>query len=176
MCRESSHYDPLDPRWDKVCALLPVVQEWLSVVSDLVLEHKCAIPSAETNFECRVQENLDDATQDNDGTVAFATAAGDLAYRPVETLPIDVDERIRLRSVYEQYEACQDELSHGQWKAVCLRYRDGLSQAEIATRLGRSRSTVHGLLNRAHRCKEAYRTRMREAEFRVARKFLNKSE
>ena len=83
------------------------------------------------------------------------------------------DNRIRLRNVFEFYEECQHALTDKQWVAVCLRYRDGLTQEEIVARLGITRSAVSATLKRARENMEEHYRKLREDRFKLTRKYLN---
>lgn len=156
---------------DELRALLPTVERWLACVR-ILLEKHC-IRSRETN-----------ANHDNSQTTDAVPGVGSIEpissakpvrqeHAPVDALPRDADERQRLRAIFEQYEACQDSLTAPQWTVVCLRFLDCLTEREIARRLGRSRSAVNGLLQRAKKEKDVEQRRLREEIFLIKRKHLN---
>ncbi len=166
-----------DPRWDEVCASLPAVRRWLELVAQLVGELEPGVPSETLDLNVGVSPSVGRTLAGMPG-VADDLAAPPSSVsvslgRPVDSMPDDVDERVRLRLLFEQYETCQEELSSRQWRTVCLRFRDGLTQSQIGVTLKKSRSSVHGLLKRAHQVKEAYRQRLRSERYRLARKNLN---
>lgn len=165
-----------DPRWGEIRASLPMVERWFALVVELLRlggsgEQGRSLGGSDA-FRS-LAEVLRDVAPDasealDDDSPVFRNPEG----VPIEMLPIDVDERIRLRSVFEQYEECQDIFTPAQWPAVCLRYRDALPEEQVAVCLGKGRSTVHGLLKRARLRKEKYQRQRRKETFVIARKYL----
>jgi DNA-directed RNA polymerase specialized sigma24 family protein len=64
----------------------------------------------------------------------------------------------------ESYTPCWDRLSRKQRQAVQLHYGEGKRIKDVAEILGRSSSTVHGLLSRARETKDKHNERMRRQE------------
>lgn len=81
-------------------------------------------------------------------------------------------ERIRQQDIFKQYALWKDDFTKFQWPVVELFYNYGLSEERIAKVLGKSRSTINGLLNRAKRIKEEREKRLR----RETRNQLRKKE
>lgn len=67
----------------------------------------------------------------------------------------------------ESYTPCWDRLSHKQRKAVQLYYGEGERIKDVARILGRSSSTVHGLLSRARETKDKHNERMKRQELNL---------
>ncbi len=172
--------DRNDLRWDEVRALLPVVSEWLNAVRDLLTE------TAEDDTTGNIQ-NDDETTQLTELTESYSTidptglmtpksATKNSRMVPVADMSIEFDERQRLTSLFEQYLACQEEFTRPQWAVICLRFRNGHTQAEIGKRIGKSRSAVHGLLERARENKNAFQRKLRNERGLFAKKYLNQCE
>ncbi len=70
-------------------------------------------------------------------------------------------ERIRQQDIFKQYESWKGDFTKYQWLVVELFYNYGLSEERIGKMLGKSRSTINGLLNRAKRIKEEREKRLR---------------
>jgi len=91
---------------------------------------------------------------------------------PFDPDPRRIRERVPLEEAFEQYKACQDDLTRKQWQVVQLYYSEGLSQTEISSCLRKSRSTISDLLRRARERKEAHLRRLRTEAYEVRRKLL----
>jgi predicted DNA-binding protein YlxM (UPF0122 family) len=63
-------------------------------------------------------------------------------------------ERIRRSDIFDQYQLWKDDFTKCQWIVVELYYRECMTEEQIAKKVGKARSTVNGLLNRAKRRKE----------------------
>ena len=71
--------------------------------------------------------------------------------------------------IFHEYKKCEDIFRSKQWDVICLHYRDGLDQAQIAARLGKSRSAISGLLTRARKRKKKHDEKLRAEYFRLRR-------
>lgn len=160
--------------------MVPVVSAWVATLKDLFMH---------TEDENNAMESLDGDgvsvcpeplvtgwSNDLTGVKRRCSAQRNSHTIPVAHMPDDLDERHRLSGIFSQYEVCRNELTAAQWKAVCLSFRDGHTQLEIADRLGKSRSAIHGLLKRAGDRKDAFQRRLRSEKYNLARKYLNSSE
>ena len=169
-----SNFD--DPRWGEVLSSLPIVERWLALVRELLGQggagERTGVGEAHTGASSIV-EMLDECSSGWTETGAVSPVIRNPERLPIEVLPTDIDERLRLQSLFEQYEACRERFTTGQWRAVCLRFRDRLTEAQIASVLKKGRSAVHGLLKRARLRKEAGDRKRREEAFQMARKHLN---
>lgn len=176
MHENSPQSELLDSRWEEVRALLPAVRQWMALVAELLgpgvndENFKTLDCNEDAVALARVVADVSVGPGDS---VAGMTQEHHASSVPVEELSIDSDERIRLRSLFKQYEACREKLTAGQWAAVCLRFHDGLKQAQVAVVLKRSRGAVSDRLKRARLRKEAYQRERREEGFLLARKHLN---
>lgn len=165
-----------DPRWDRFSALLPAVEEWVALAATLLRQARDVGGQAKAGdgeqqaraLAGAIEDGATDATETLDHAAPTIRKADGV---PIAALPTDIDERERLWSIHEAYEACRERLTSDQWPAVCLRYRDGLTQAQIAIVLKKSRSAVHGLLERARIRKEIFQRERREESYRMARKY-----
>ena len=157
--------------------MLPMVEQWFVMVAGLLRDGRAAGnlgQTADLYGDQQLAEALSDCETDTvEGLAVPSLVIRDPDRLPIEVLPSQIDERLRLQSIFEEYEACREELTTGQWSAVCLHYRDGLTEQQIAVELKKVRSSVHGLLKRAKQRKDAHQRRMREEQFQVARKHLN---
>jgi predicted DNA-binding protein YlxM (UPF0122 family) len=72
--------------------------------------------------------------------------------------------KVESLDVMRQYEPCWDLLTHKQQEAVRLYHAEGKNIGEVAGILGRSPSTVSGLLKRAQKKKEEYNAQKRKQE------------
>lgn len=166
-----------DPRWGEVFSSFPIVERWLALVRELLghggADERTGTEEAHAGASSLVQM-LRECASNSVETAVAPSVIRNPERLPIEVLPTDIDERLRLQSLFEQYETCRERLTPGQWRAVCLRFRDRLTEGEVALVLEKSRSAVHGLLKRARLRKEAYGRERREEGFHLARKHLNK--
>jgi len=156
---------PADPRWNQVRLGVALVQNWLAELSALLGSME-PLPGTAGGTECSKE------------SIAEPEPGDRRTDQPVEddvhNVPLSQpDERVRLRSMFSEYGECQEAFTTNQWEAICLRFRDGLTEVQIAAATNRSRSAIHGLLKRSRERKEAYRRQLREEHFCVARKYLN---
>lgn len=77
--------------------------------------------------------------------------------------------KITFSDIFEQYESCRHILTRKQWHAVCLYYRDGKTEEEIAKETDKARSSVSGLLVRAKRRLQEHNKQMRHEKFEYLR-------
>jgi len=78
---------------------------------------------------------------------------------------LPIVEKIGFLEIFEQYQDCQHIFSRKQWEVVYLYYHDGKTEEEIAKEIGRARTTVSDLLNRAGRKKEEHDKKLRREKF-----------
>lgn len=78
--------------------------------------------------------------------------------------------KVRFSDIFEQYQDCQHIFTHKQWVVLCLYYRDGKTEEQIAKLLRKGRTTVSDLLNRARRRKEKYDKKVRREMFEHLKK------
>ena len=165
-----------DPRWGEVLSSLPIVERWLALVRELLghggASERTGVGEAHTGASS-LAEMVCECASNSAETVAVFPTIHNPERLPIEVLPTDIDERLRLQSLFEQYETCRERFTPGQWRAVCLRFRDRLTEEQVASVLKKSRSAVHGLLKRARLRKEACDRKRREEAFQMARKHLN---
>ena len=64
------------------------------------------------------------------------------------------NERMGSNNIFKQYELWEDDFTKHQWAVIELYYRECMTEEQIAKKLGKARSTVNGLLNRAKKRKE----------------------
>lgn len=169
-----------NPRWDDVRAMLPVVSAWVATVSDLLIEaadEKVASDALDSGRVASHPELFATGSANHPaGAMPSKSAIKNPHTIPVRAMSAELDERQRLTCLFEEYLACQEEFSRAQWAAICLRFRDGHTQIDIADRLGKSRSAVHGLLQRAKTRKDAFQRNLRKERGIFARKLLNSRE
>ncbi len=84
-----------------------------------------------------------------------------------------LDERLRQGTTFERYEKHADIFPTKQWAAICLRYRDGFSEEEIAHRLHVGRTAINNRLQRARRLLEDHECKLRAEMFRLARNHVD---
>lgn len=70
-------------------------------------------------------------------------------------------ERVRRQDIFKQYALWKDDFTQYQWPVIELSYNYGLSEEQIGKVLGKSRSTVNGLLKRARKIKEEREKQLR---------------
>lgn len=104
-----------------------------------------------------------DDDQSDDPSHALRSAYGRGA--PVEEYGAGhADWLSRRRDVFARYEQSKECFTDKQWTVVCAYYRDGLTEDEIADRLGVARGAVYDRRRRAEQ-----RLKKREAELRKER-------
>lgn len=58
-------------------------------------------------------------------------------------------ETVRRKDIFEKYELWKSDFTEGQWAVIEMYYQEGLTEGQIAKNIGKARSTINGLLNRA---------------------------
>lgn len=174
------HPNSQDPRWNEVRAALPIMRRCIALMTSL-LNHDPENDSSrssivDTTCESPVQDAHQDIVEVREDIGEPQTLIPHPEHLPVEVLPIGIDERHRLQGLFEEYQACRGRLTSGQWSVICHRFRDGLTENQIACLLKKSRSSVHGLLQRACSRKEAYQKELREEAFLIRKQYLKKNE
>lgn len=81
--------------------------------------------------------------------------------------------RDRRHRVFERYVGFPDLFSDDQWAVLCLYYDEGLSDGQIASVLGRSRSAINGLRTRAEQIMEVREQAERKEFFEAMRNQLD---
>ena len=92
---------------------------------------------------------------------------------PVEAVHTGMVRTRLTREVFEPYERCLHKLTAKQREVVCLHFRDGRSQNEIATLLRIKRGTVSGLLRRAEERMDEYHALLRAQKARIVRSAMD---
>jgi predicted DNA-binding protein YlxM (UPF0122 family) len=81
--------------------------------------------------------------------------------------------KLRRQDVFNRYEACKHLLTDEQWIAVYLHFKKGLSHVQAARYMGRGRSTVSELLQRAKNCMEEHHKKLREEKYLYLKKEIS---
>ena len=140
--------DPCDARWRTVREILPEVQGFCALLSHLLVSTpESGVRSSSDLNDYRLSPGLPHSPATDPRFVAFDPTWTELQ---------------RLADIFEEYEVVKGKLTPKQWQAVVLRFRSGLSEAEIASRLGTNRSAVHGLLQRARERKDRWQRQLRK--------------
>ncbi len=150
--------DPTDQRWSDILQAWPVVLRFFVQLDSALGEMRSVHPDPEPSLDLPLSRT---------------------GYRPpgrtsppVSEIHIDEVEQHRLSDVLDQYAELKHLLTPKQWSAVYLHFGEGLTQAEIAHRMGlRHQSAVSNLLRRARLKKDGHERRSREEQFRLARKY-----
>lgn len=87
----------------------------------------------------------------------------------MENYEIAEIERRRQRAVFEQYEAHPELFTANEWIAICLCFRDGLTQGQAAALLDLSRKGLSNRVSRARRKLEKNRREARAEVYRLVR-------
>lgn len=164
-----------DPRWGEVRALLPSVRRWLGLLGELIgIDESTSqvepLDEASRGALAVLNELADTTIDDNeqDPKIDRPTSG-----RPLEEMDSRADRRRTRRAALEGFEACQSKLLPKQWTVVCMHFGEGKSLSEIAAELGKSRSAVWGLKNRAEAVKDAYLRALRAERAEFVRENLN---
>ena len=75
---------------------------------------------------------------------------------------LQVKERIRREDIFEKYKLWEEDFTENQWAAIEMYYGECMTEKEIAQNIGKSRSTINGLLNRAKKTKEKRDEKLRQ--------------
>lgn len=164
-----------DPRWGEVLSSFPIVERWLALLRELLGQGGAGEgtdPDKAHAGASSLVEMLGECASNSTETDAASPVIRNAERLPIEVLPTDIDERLRLQSLFEQYRTCRERFTSGQWRAVCLRFRDRLTEEQIASVLNKSRSSVHGFLKRARGRKETFESERRKESFEMVRKHL----
>lgn len=92
---------------------------------------------------------------------------------PVEAIHTGMVKPRLDREAFEPYELCLHKLTVRQREVVCLHFRDGKSQSEIATLLGIKRGAVSGVLQRADQRMDEYHALLRAQKARIVRNSMD---
>jgi DNA-directed RNA polymerase specialized sigma24 family protein len=84
-------------------------------------------------------------------------------------------EKTRRLDVFAEYEACREIFTPEQWETICLYWKEGLTQAEIAETLNLKHSAVSSRLTRAAGRKEAHDKALRKERAEHLRKMQEES-
>lgn len=89
----------------------------------------------------------------------------------------DIDQRQDKRSggynVFSQYEKLQEYFTRAQWEVIPLYNRDGLTHAQIAVIIGKSKRAVYDRLHRALKRKKTIENQLKKDLFLITRKYTN---
>lgn len=161
-----NNLSPFDPRWPEILRTWPIARRCLMLMNELITEYP---------------ENIDQpehgSVESSSETRRSHRRTGGHSVPPVEEVHLAQIDRQRLSDTFERYEAVKHKLERKQWTAVYLRFREGLTQTEIARLMRlRHQSGVCALLKRAEHTLEEYERALREERFRLTRKYVNRRE
>lgn len=85
-------------------------------------------------------------------------------------------ERLRISEIFHEYEKCKEIFTPKQWLVIYLYYDERMTEEQIAGLLGKARTTISDLLNRAKRKKDQHEKQIRAEKLEYLEKEKEKDD